>query len=182
MEPDYVKIFDVHLVEEWIKVNDQLIDIRLAVGQGYAIDWMGVWSDKKMHPVQNDFSCMISPEMFESVFLDNLVRQMKSLEHVLYHVDGPGAFQLVDTLLQVDRINVFQIHPGTGNPSAMHYMETLKKVQDKGRGLHITLPANDVKWALETLDHKGLFIRVYADTVKEAIEIEELADTFRKYN
>ncbi len=41
--------------------------------------WPGIISNRKWHVPSNDFSCMISNTMFEDIFLDPLVEEMKHM-------------------------------------------------------------------------------------------------------
>lgn len=179
-DPATVRAWDAAIVDEWIRLNDRLIDLRLSGGHGYAIDWMSVWSDRRMHPVQNDFAGMISTAMFEDIFLENILRQIRSLEHVLYHVDGPDAFRHLDVLVAIAQIDAIQLHPGAGQPSALHFPKALHKVQRAGKALHLTLPAAEVATALATLEHRGLFLQVFCADLAEARAVLEIAERARR--
>ena len=58
--------------------------------------------------------------------------------------------------------------PGAGKPSPIHYMPVLKRVQGKGKNLHITIPPEDVETALAELSARGLFIHTWCDTEEQA--------------
>ncbi len=130
--------------------------------------WFDLWSPGKFYSSHNDFSYMIGPEMFRELFIPVLKRQLDYLDHSVYHVDGIGAFAHVDALCELDRLQALQILPGAGKPSPLHYMDVLKKVQRAGKNLHISIPPEEVRPALEQLSARGLFIGTSCRTEGEA--------------
>jgi hypothetical protein len=106
--------------------------------------------------------------MFREIFLPAVRRQTEFLDHAVYHVDGIGSFAHVDALCELPRLQALQILPGAGKPSPLHYMDVLKRVQSKGKNLHITVPPGEVQTALEELSARGLFIRTVCESEGEA--------------
>jgi hypothetical protein len=94
--------------------------------------------------------------------------QADYLDHCIYHVDGIGNFAHVDALLEIPRIQAFQILPGAGKPSPLCYMDLLKKVQARGRNLWIALEPHEIETALGELSSRGLFISTECDSEEEA--------------
>jgi hypothetical protein len=109
--------------------------------------------------------------MFADIFLPSIEMQTKYLDHTVYHVDGVGNFNHVDVLLGLERLQAFQIVPGAGKPSPLHYMDVLKKVQKAGRNLHIVIPAGEVELALDQLSARGLFIQTQCETEDDARDL-----------
>jgi hypothetical protein len=65
-------------------------------------------------------------------------------------------------------LQAFQILPGAGKPSPLHYLDTLRLVQAAGKNLHITLPPQEVETALGLLSARGLFIETQCETEEQA--------------
>lgn len=168
--PEYVAEFDYYLAEMWIEVYDTFYDI-IKGGAGGSTCWFDLWSPGKFYSIQNDFAYMISPKMFEDIFLPGIALQARHLDNVVYHVDGIGNFAHVDRLLQLPEIRAYQILPGAGKPSPLHYMDVLKKVQAAGKNLFITIGPDEVSEALENLSAKGLFLQVFCRTEEEARQL-----------
>ena len=168
--PDYVREFDQYLMRQWMEVFDTLYEITREGAEGSTC-WFTLWSPGKFYPTHNDFAYCISPKMFREVFLPSLEMQTQYLDHTVHHVDGIGNFVHVDALCELPRLQALQILPGAGKPSPLHYMDVLKKVQAAGKNLHIGLPANQVKDALENLSARGLFIATSCQTEEEAREL-----------
>jgi len=106
--------------------------------------------------------------MFNTMFLPIIERQTQFLDHAVYHVDGVGNVRHVPALLEIPRLQAFEIKPGAGKPSALHYLDTLRLVQAKGRNVFITLPPDEVEDALRILSARGLFIRTHSETEAQA--------------
>ena len=173
--PGYVHEFDRYLMRQWIDIYEDSYSITKDGAQGSTC-WFNLWSPGKFYAAQNDFAYMISPEMFNEVFLPSIEMQAKYLDHTVYHVDGIGNFRHLDALLGVDCLQAIQILPGAGQPSPLYFMDILKKVQAAKRNLHITIPPNEVKDALDNLSARGLFIQTWCNTEDDARELLKYAE------
>jgi hypothetical protein len=109
--------------------------------------------------------------MFSSIFLPAIERQTRFLDNCVYHVDGIGNFLHVPALCELPSLQALQILPGAGKPSPLHYMDTLKYVQNAGKNLHISIPPAEVETALRELSSKGLFIQTWCSSETEAREL-----------
>lgn len=165
--PEHVKKLDNFLIDQGMKLYDMFFDIIKEKYDGNS-GWFRIWGPGKFGVLNNDLSYMISPKMFEEIFLDGIKRLAKFYDYPLYHVDGIGSFNHIENLCQIKEIRAYQIVPGAGKPSPLHYIDVLKKVQSYGKNLHITIAPQEVESALELLSAKGLMIDTYCDTQEEA--------------
>lgn len=172
--PEHVREFEMFLMKQWMDVYEKFYGIINEAAEGSTC-WFPLWAPGRFYPMQNDFSYMISPRMFEDLFLPALEVQSNYLDYSVYHVDGVAAFAHVDVICSMPRLQALQILPGAGKPSPLHYMDVLKKVQKAGKNLHITIPCNEVKTALENLSSTGLFIETCCETEGDAITLLEMA-------
>jgi len=177
--PEEVRDADLHIMDIWIDVYNRCYSALRDTAQGSTC-WFALWSPGKFYATQNDFAYMISPKMFRDVFLPTLERHTEFLDHSVHHVDGIGNFNHVDALCELPKLHALQILPGAGKPSPLHYMDILKKVQAKGKNLHITIPANEVESALSELSARGLFIRTNVPTEEEARELLKNAEKWSR--
>ena len=168
--PDYVREFEKYLMKQWIEIFEASYCITKDAAEGSTC-WFSLWSPGRFYAAQNDFAYMISPEMYIDIFLPAIEMQINYLDHTIYHVDGIGNFAHVDALLELPRLQAFQIAPGAGKPSPLYYMDILKKVQKHGKNLHISIPVAEVQIALDELSARGLFINTSCDTEEEAREL-----------
>ena len=63
----------------------------------------------------------------------------------------------------------------------LEYEDVLKKVQARGKNLHISIPPHEVKNALENLSSKGLYIQTWTRTEEEAKELIKLCERESRY-
>lgn len=178
--PDYVRQLEMHLMDVWIKVFDEFYGMTCDAAEG-CTNFMGIWAPDKMYICANDFSYMISPAMYEQIFMDPLLKMIDHLKYSLYHVDGIGCFNHIDLLCSIKKLNGLQILPGAGKPSPLHFTKELKKVQAAGKNLHITIPADEVKDALEMLSSKGLYIETRCSSRQEADDLIQCVEKWSRW-
>jgi len=173
--PDQVRAAEEFLMDMWMEHYDALYGIIRETDEGSTC-WFDLWSPGKFYAAHNDFAYNISPQMYRDLFFPVIEKQTRFLDHCVYHVDGVNNFVHVDALLELPRLQAYQILPGAGKPSALAYMEVLKKVQKAGRNLWISLPINEIQSALEILSARGLYIRTTAASEDEAKELLKNAE------
>lgn len=122
--------------------------------------WASVASTKRSHIPSNDFSCMISNEMFEDVFLPGITRECDETEVSLYHLDGPGALQHLDSLLAIDSLNAIQWTFGAGNGPASNWLEIYQRCQAAGKGIQINALVDELDILIENLKPEGVWLRL----------------------
>jgi len=142
---------------------------------GYS-NWMSLYSEKKFYVTSCDFSCLISPEMFNEYAAPYLNREIDNLDRSIYHLDGKDALRHIDTLLSWKRLNGIQWVYGAGQPTARFWIPLLKKIQSAGKLIEITVEKDDIKSLLENLSPKGLLLRCYVSTESEARDICAFAE------
>lgn len=176
--PDLVRRSEDGIMDLWIELFSTYHDIVSPATDEGTASWFTLWAPGKFYPTHNDFSYMISPAMYREIFLPGLRRQTEYLDYTVYHVDGINAFAHVPTLCELPKLQALQILPGAGKPSPLHFMDTLRLVQDSGKNLHITLPAEEVETAVRSLSAKGLFIATSAESEAHAEELIAIVERY----
>ena len=180
-QPETVKKFEEHLMTQWIAVYSHYYEMHKAQNFGGSCNFFRCWAPGTFYIPSNDFSYMISTDMYERIFLDGLTRQIDFLDFSIYHVDGVEAFRHVDLLCGIKKLNALQILPGAGKPSPLYYMDILKKVQGCGKNLHISIPPHEVKTALDNLSSKGLMIDTFCENEEDARDLIDCAVKWSKF-
>ncbi|OGV64350.1 MAG: hypothetical protein A2498_05490 [Lentisphaerae bacterium RIFOXYC12_FULL_60_16] len=173
--PDWVRDAECHLMDLWCDHYGMLYRNICEADEGSTC-WFPLWAPGKFYAAQNDFAYMIGPGMFQDLFLPAIRRQLDYLDYAVYHVDGIGNFAHVDTLCGLERLQAIQILPGAGKPSPLHFIDVLRKVQRAGKNLHISLPADEVRSALDQLSARGLYIQTWCRSEPEARGLLEQAE------
>jgi len=151
----------------WRRYYDGCLDIIHRHVPG-SICWMGIWSWAPSTDLQCDFSCMISPTMFNDVFLPPLRQQTEWVGRTLYHLDGPNAIRHLDSLLSLPQLSGVQWEPGTGARPMSRWVELLKRILQAGKLLYVYCEPSDVEILVKGLPHRGLFLDVKCRSQEEA--------------
>lgn len=99
-----------------------------------SINRHGMYSCGRINVPQCDFSCMISPKMFREFALPYLREEMRHLDTVEYHLDGPGAIGHLDALCEIDELDVIQWMPGAGNAGNQDWSWLYRRIDSLGKG------------------------------------------------
>jgi hypothetical protein len=175
--PDAVRDAEDWLMTMWFDFYDRTYAAINGAEQGSAC-FFGMWAPGKTYGVSNDFSYNISADMYRDLFLPAIKRQIEFLDYSIYHVDGVGAFKHVDAMCELPRLQAVQILPGANQPSPLHFMDILTKVQAAGKNLAIWIAPEKVEQALSMLSARGLYISTYAKNQTQAEELLGQAESW----
>lgn len=151
---------------------------RIVDNDGYsAYTHYNIAGKGKTSVLQSDISCMMSCEMFDEFELPFLKEQCKSLDNVIYHLDGPGALRHLDSILTINKINAIQWVPGAGTPGNAHdsWHYIYDKIVKSGKGLYVFLMPDEIHEFVEKYGDGRILIRTLVDTPDEQ---KRLVDKF----
>ncbi len=136
-------------------------------------NWMGIYNENPWYVTSADFICMISEKDFENYVIKEIIEEAKYLQgNTIFHLDGPGALRHLDRLLEVDEISGIQWVYGAGQPTAKHWLNVLKKIQNAGKNINIELQREDFDTIFSELKPEGLSCSFGFDyTESEALEM-----------
>jgi hypothetical protein len=155
VDPVYTAFFD-------------LVDWQM---QGSSSGWLPTWSTGRCNVIQCDLLALISPAMFERLFLEELQVQARWLDRVIYHLDGPQCIAHLDLLLAIPQIRAIQWVPGAGQPPMPYWIPLLKRIQAAGRALQLTVNPEDVEVLMAELSPAGLMLYTTVGSEAEAREL-----------
>lgn len=175
--PDVVHRAMRQTTELWKYVVDVVTDIIAPTGQGSS-NWTMGWSrDRFLCIGQNDFSCMISPEMFEEFCWQDTRECCDYVDHSLYHLDGPEALRHLPRLLELENLDAIQWIQGAGKPEPTEWLEMLGSIQEAGKSIQLYYGPNhgddadlvsELNILCEALDPTRLFIWAVVDSAEKA--------------
>jgi hypothetical protein len=157
--PEQVSSLLAYVNDVFIDVFNYYVDRLQAHGQAIA-SWPGIVSSRRWHVPSNDFSCMISKEMFDEVFLPGIVRECRNAEASIYHLDGPDALRHLDSLLEIKELNAIQWVYGAGRGGPLDWLHVYKRCQDAGKGLQIGVGMEELDTLMENLKPEGVWLSV----------------------
>ena len=157
--PEEVKKLREYVDDVFEEVFNFYMDKLQGAGQAITT-WPGIVSSKRWHVPSNDFSCMISKEMFDEIFLPGIVRECRIAEASIYHLDGPQAITHLDSLLDIKELNVIQWVYTAGKGCASDWLDLYKKCQAGGKGIQLGIQPDELDTIMENLRPEGVWLRV----------------------
>jgi len=120
--------------------------------------WLGMVHDGTYYIPSNDFSCMISPKQFEDLFLPGIQQECRFYERSIYHLDGPGALQHLDALLEIPELDAIQWVPTEGTEGFCRWKKVYQKIQNAGKSIWMRIWASDIDELVTSMRPEGLYI------------------------
>lgn len=167
---------------EWVKemLTRSMPDFYAAYGVFYHMlraagmpitSWTPLIHDGSFGIPSNDFSCMISKQMFDDVFLPGIRQECCFYERSIYHLDGPGALRHLDSLLEIPELNAIQWVCGAGNEGFARWGKVYQKIQAAGKGIQMMCSVSELSQVFEALRPEGVWFASIS-----GIEDEETAN------
>ncbi len=146
-------------------------DSMLKAHKQLSVSWMGIPSFGRMHIPSCDFSTMISPQFFDRFCLPVLEREVRTMTHNIFHVDGRGVARHIDRILDVPEVHAIQWVQGVGDDlPIMQWVPFIKQVQAKAP-IIVDLHKSELDAFMEAVAPEGIFLWVAADDEAEELEL-----------
>ncbi len=175
--PEEIKQAVKEINYAWLRYWEASLGLIHQYIGGY-IFWMAIWSESPATELECDFSCLISSNTFNDLFLPFIEQQIEWIPRTIYHLDGPCALQHLDSLLSLSHLTGIQWIPGAGSPPMSEWIPLLKKIQGAGKLLYITCEKGEVRRLLKELNPEGLLLETTCSSIKEA---DELINNVKKW-
>ncbi len=167
--PGEIKRLCDRITTEFLAVYDHFYQILSAAGMP-STSWLQATCKGKYHIPSNDFSCMISSESFEELFIPGIIRECQHMDRCIYHLDGPQALRYLDRLLEIPEIHAIQWVAGAGHDYWVDSIDVYRRIQSKKKALCLRLPARDLPLLFETLAPEGVWLSVGGITNQQEAE------------
>jgi hypothetical protein len=177
-QPERVRLAVDAIYPAWLRAFRALYRCTTEWGAGL-VHWLGLWSSRPYMIPACDFSALVGPAHFQSIFLPEIAHQAATVGRAVFHLDGPDAARHIDALLDVPVFQAIQFTPGAGTPSALAWVEMLRKIQRRGRSLLVICPAEEVMSLCEALQPEGLAILV--ENPPAPAQLDDLYAQFCQY-
>jgi len=148
-KPEEIK----RIMKKLTKIYNEIFNLyyeKISKIQEGSITWIPAYSRGKYVALQNDFSGLVSPKMFEEFFLYEIKEFSEYLDNC--------ALGNLDYLLAIDSLDGIQWVPGAGVKPMREWVDVCSKVLNSGKCLQIFCEPDEVDFLLFKLKHKGLFL------------------------
>lgn len=167
--PDQVERLIAIAIRDFEAIYDHF-DALLKAEKQLSASWMGIPSFGRMHIPSCDFSSLISPALFERFCLPVLQREVQTMTHNIFHVDGKGVAHHLDRILSVPEVHAIQWVQGVGDDQPiMQWVPLIKEIQAR-LPVIVDLNKHELDDFMTAVDPEGIFLWVGTDN-----EAEELA-------
>lgn len=135
--PDEIHRRLTEMHEAFVQAINKHFAIIHPASNGMNTSWCSAAVKGRFAAIQNDFSCMVGPDMFDEFFKPYVEKEAACLDHSIYHLDGPGAIRHLDSIAASPSLDVIQWVPGAGQKPINEWPDLLRRIQKLGKGLWI---------------------------------------------
>jgi len=120
---------------------------------------------------------MIGPEMFREFCQRDNAETCDYVDVSLFHMDGPGVANHLDSILEIERLNCIQWIQGAGERLPSQWLDLLKRIQAGGKSVQVFYGGahggnadvlKEVSILCENLDPTRLFVWAMAPSAEAA--------------
>ena len=112
---------------------------------------------------------MIGNAMFRQFVLPTLERDVQRLTNVIYHLDGIGELNHLDTILQIRGLRAVQWVFGEGQPGTPHWTDVYEKIRRAGKRLWLTGGAEDILETVRRIGGRDVYMPVWLNARQEKL-------------
>ncbi len=131
--PDLLKRFLDFCASVFIDALNAQIRLLPKFENGYCCMY-GIWAPKPICRTQADYSVLVSPEVYEKIFLPYDLRIINAFEYTIFHLHSAN-IHIADKLVEVRELKAIQVsidYPAKAfSPSVEELMPIFKKIQEK---------------------------------------------------
>lgn len=173
--PELVERLAEKAIADFEAIYDHFDAMLKAHGQ-LSVSWMGIPSRGRMHIPSCDFSALISPAFFRRFGLPVLQREVLTMTHNIFHVDGQGVARHIDAILSVPQVHALQWVQGVGDDlPIMQWVPFLKTLQARQVPLVVDVTPQELEPFMDAMEPQGLFLCIAAeDEAQEMTIIDRL--------
>jgi len=163
--PDCVRDLERRFLDDFNRhYYGPLLEMLKDNPRGVSLWDMVLMTDGPAHCIQSDFSCMVSPDMFQDLGLWYVQEQARTFPNTVYHLDGANARHHLPALLDIDELDciqfIYQIPDGW---SLLDAAPTVRQILQAGKRAEVfAWKLDDVIPFLQQVPPKGLKLNAWA--------------------
>ncbi|MEB2288277.1 MAG: hypothetical protein OZ934_09210 [Anaerolineae bacterium] len=157
-------------IGDFERIYDYYDAMLKAAGQPSG-SWMGIPSFGRMHIPSCDFSSLISPRLFERFCLPVLQREVQTMTHNVFHVDGKGVARHLDMILSVPGVHAIQWVQGVGDDQPiMQWVPLIKEIQARAPVI-VDLHQSELDDFMAAVEPEGIFLWIGTHSEEEELDL-----------
>ena len=177
--PEQVSRLAELAIADFEAIYDHFDALLKAAGQ-LSVSWMGIPSYGRMHIPSCDFANLISPAMFCQFGLPILEREVRTMTHNVFHVDGKRVARHLDAILSVPQVHAVQWVQGVGDDQPiMQWTPLIQRLQARGVPVIVDLSKHELDDFMAAMRPEGLFLWIATDNADEELAIIAKLMTWR---
>jgi hypothetical protein len=177
--PEQVSRLAERAIADFEAIYNHFDNLLKAAGQ-LSVSWMGIPSYGRMHIPSCDFANLISPAMFRQFGLPILQREVRTMTHNVFHVDGKRVARHLEAILSVPQVHAIQWVQGVGDDQPiMQWIPLIQRLQDRGVPVIVDLSKHELDDFMAAMRPEGLFLWIATDNTDEELALIEKLLTWR---
>ncbi|MHB1653990.1 MAG: hypothetical protein ACYCVD_16160 [Desulfitobacteriaceae bacterium] len=170
--PEKIKKLAGVASQAFIKVVDALQRHAQPFHGGYSIGFYHLWTPEHCIWYQEDLSALLSPHLFQDLFLESGIDICRYASYNAIHVH-PSSFFLLNEILGIKDLGVVEINKDVGGPSVSDMLPEFRKVLAAGKKLVVwgALEREDLLAVMEELPRRNIYLDIVSETVEEAKDL-----------
>lgn len=170
--------------EIWLEVAKVQNRLTPLFHGGYLLGgWSGLWMPGMCQYMQEDALSYLSPQFYRKVLLEHHRTMSMSAKYSFFHLH-PTSFYAVDELVQLENLNIIEVHREMAGPSIEEMLPTLKKIHEHkalfiswchGTPSIVSIEA-EIRCVLKHLSPGGLCLHFIPEDVEEGKILINLVD------
>lgn len=177
--PEFVQKGVLDMLPGFLQTYKHLHNLTTKYQEGSTC-WMPIWHPGRWYVVSCDFSCMVSPEVYNELIAREIEMETEALDASIYHLDGPDALRHLDRILQMPKLNGVQWVYGAGQPTASQWVDVIKKIQAAGKCVYIDVAADELEFMLKNKEIRPEGVLYSVTGVRSEEEAKRLMDMAEK--
>jgi hypothetical protein len=166
-------------IADFETIYDHFDSLLKAAGQ-LSVSWMGIPSCGRMHIPSCDFANLISPAMFRQFGLPVLQREVRTMTHNVFHVDGKRVARHLDAILSVPDVHAIQWVQGVGDDQPiMQWTPLIRQLQARKMPVIVDLSQAELDDFMAAMRPEGLFLWIAANGEDEQLAIIRRLEQWR---
>lgn len=165
-------------IQDFERIYDHFDAMLKAAGQ-LSVSWMGIPSFGRMHIPSCDFSTLISPRLFERFCLPVLQREVQTMTHNIFHVDGRGVARHLEAIFSVPQVHAIQWVQGVGDDlPIMQWVPLIRRIQEH-LPVIVDLNKRELDDFMQAVRPEGIFLWIATENAEEE---RALLQTIARWN